>query len=149
MMLNKFVISILIFFISIGYANAAQNVWQTWSGKSVGVQNATFFGIDGKNYSLQLTCFNKINSEGNSNIILYYGGRALDDFKISVKGHVYESTDGQIEMGSRLADLEFSKLLDDIRTAKDITFIDGSASITIKNNKSKIIPNPSGGNFCK
>lgn len=148
MILKKFVIRSLILFVSAGYANAAQNTWYTWSGKSVGVPNATFFGIENKEYFLQLTCFSKINSESSS-LVLYYGGKALDEFKVAINGHVYESIDGQIEMGSRLADLEFNKILDDIKTGKDITFIDGSASIKIKNNKSKIIPNPYGNKSCK
>ena len=105
----------------------------------MGVKNAKFFAIDHKWYGVQITCYKESDSMDSSSVEVYYQGRGLDEYKISINGHVYESP---INSEARVQSVAFNNFLDDLRTGKAITIIDGSASATISNKNASIIPDP-------
>jgi hypothetical protein len=80
-----------------------------------------------------------------SSVEVYYQGRELDEYKISINGHVYESP---INSEARVQSVAFNNFLDDLRTGKAITIIGGSASATISNKNASIIPDPFAKSAC-
>lgn len=138
----------LIFCLIAGTTNASdstQDAWRTWSGDSVGVKNAKFFAIDHKWYGVQITCYKESDSMDSSSVEVYYQGRGLDEYKISINGRVYDSP---INSEARVQSVAFNNFLDDLRTGKPITIIDGSSSATISNKNESIIPDPFGKSAC-
>lgn len=125
--------------------DAAQDTWRTWPGDSVGVRNAKFFAIDHKWYGVQITCYKESDSMDSSSVEVYYQGRGLDEYKISINGHMYESP---INSEARVQSVDFNNFLEDLRTGKPITIINGSASATITSKNASIIPDPFGTNAC-
>lgn len=122
-----------------------RDAWRTWPGESVGVSDATFYAIDHKWYGIQVTCYRQSDRMEGSYVQVFYQGRGLDEYKISINGHVY---DGPINGDARAPSVDFNNFLEDIRSGKPITVIDGSASETIANLNSAIIPDPFGENSC-